>query len=70
LTPLHLAAQEGHLSVVEYLFNQNTDINSKDKNDYTPLHLAAQEGHLSVVEYLINKKADVNAKDKNVKFLH
>jgi len=29
MTPLHLAAQYGHLSVVEYLVNQKADINAK-----------------------------------------
>jgi len=28
MTPLHLAAQNGHLSVVEYLVNQKADINA------------------------------------------
>jgi len=28
-TPLHVAAQNGHLSVVEYLVNQKADINAK-----------------------------------------
>ena len=27
-TPLHFAAENGHLSVVEYLFNQKANINS------------------------------------------
>ena len=27
-TPLHYAAQNGHLSVVEYLVNQKADINA------------------------------------------
>jgi len=31
-TPLHLAAQNGHLSVVEYLYNQKADINEKDSH--------------------------------------
>jgi len=30
MTPLHFAAQYGHLSVVEYLFNQKAGINAKD----------------------------------------
>jgi len=29
-TPLHLASQNGHLSVVEYLVNQKSDTNTKD----------------------------------------
>jgi len=32
-TPLHLASQYGHLSVVEYLVNQKADINAKDNID-------------------------------------
>jgi len=30
MTPLHRAAQNGHLSVVEYLVNQKADINAKN----------------------------------------
>jgi len=29
-TPLHRAAANGHLSVVEYLVNQKADINAKE----------------------------------------
>jgi len=29
-TPLHYAARYGHLSVVEYLVNQKSDINAKN----------------------------------------
>ena len=64
-TPLHWAAQYGHLSVVEYLVYQKADINAQSSGypSGTPLHLAAHNGHLSVVEYLVNQKADINAKD-------
>jgi len=31
-TPLHLAANNGHLSVVEYLVQQKADINAKSKD--------------------------------------
>jgi len=70
-TPLHEAAANGHLCVVEYLVNQNADINAKNSKVvvffccYTPLHLAADNGFLSVVEYLVYKKAEINAKDND-----
>jgi len=70
LTPLLLAAANGHLSVVEYLINQKADINAKDDIGNTHLHYAAVNGHLSVVEYLINQKADINAKNKSVEFYY
>jgi len=32
MTPLHLAAANGHLIVVGYLFNQKADLNAKNHN--------------------------------------
>jgi len=64
LTPLHFAAENGHLSIVEYLVNQKADIDAKTSFNETPLHSAVRNGHLSVVEYLVNQKADINAKDE------
>ena len=64
-TPLHNAAQKGHLDVVEYLITQHKcDTMCKDNQGSTPLHNAAQEGHLDVVEYLITQhKCDTMCKD-------
>jgi len=70
MTPLHFAADKGHLDVVKYLVNQKTDINAQ-ANGYspgTPLHLASQNGHLDVVEYLVNRNADANAKTNDDDF--
>jgi len=39
-TPLHYAAEKGHLSVVEYLVNQKADLNDKD-NDTNIMYLIA-----------------------------
>jgi len=70
-TPFHLAARNGHLSVVEYLVNQRADVNARASlYNVTPLHLAAYNGHLNVLEYLINQKVDINAKDDNVEYLY
>ena len=40
MTPLHLAAENGYLSVVEHLVNQKADIKAKTKDGKTPLTLA------------------------------
>jgi len=32
MTPLHYAAKNGHLCVVEYLVNQKADINAKNSD--------------------------------------
>jgi len=67
-SPLHLAANKGHLSIVEYLVNQKADINAKNQDGNTPLHYAAANAHLSVVEYLVNQKVDINAKNDIVEY--
>ena len=39
-TPLHWAAQNGHLSVVAYLVNQKADLKAENKDGETPIGLA------------------------------
>jgi ankyrin repeat protein len=63
-TPLHLAAQHGHVQVVERLLKNEADPKIKAQFDKTPLHLAAQHGHVQVVELLLQKNADPDIKDK------
>ena len=57
MTPLHFAAQNGHLSVVEYLVNQKADLNAKNNKGYTPLSLANERRKMEVAEFLIGKGA-------------
>lgn len=64
-TPMHLAAREGHESIVDLLVNKGADVNVNNDNNYTPLHLAAIEGHESVVSLLVKKGADVNIQTKD-----
>jgi len=51
-TPLHLAVQEGHKSIVELLLDKGADANAKDNDGETPLHIAVSSGHKDVVELL------------------
>jgi ankyrin repeat protein len=59
LTPLHDAAQIGHLEMVKIILEYAIDKNPEDNDGVTPLHDAAQIGHLEIVkiimEYAINK---------------
>jgi ankyrin repeat protein len=58
-TLLHLASQNGHGKVVEFLIANKVDVNAKDKDRQTPLHLASIGGHGTVVELLIANKANI-----------
>ena len=62
-TPLHDAADRGHLDVVQYLHIKcNCNINTiNNHNGATPLHRAAAFGHLNIVQYLLGCGADAIA---------
>jgi ankyrin repeat protein len=63
LTPLHRAAQGGHLEICEFLVAKGAEVNAKSNSAETPLHLAAQNGHGKICELLIAKGAEVKAKE-------
>lgn len=64
-TPLLIAAQEGHESVVKLLLDTHkVDCNSPDEIGRTPLSYAAQGCHQGIVELLLNiSGVDVDPKD-------
>ncbi|KAF9379874.1 hypothetical protein CPB97_008706 [Podila verticillata] len=65
-TPLHMAAANGHLDVIEYLISiiSPEAVNIQNEQGNTALHWAATNGHAKAVECLITKgKADYKLKN-------
>ncbi|KAL3075605.1 hypothetical protein niasHT_034972 [Heterodera trifolii] len=64
-TPLHLAAQAGHDSLVRMLLNQGVQVDAATTTmNVIPLHLAAQQGHIAVVGMLLSRSTQQqHAKD-------
>jgi ankyrin repeat protein len=60
-TPLHFAAEAGHLDIVQYLLDHGADVNAREPSGFTPLHLASLAGHAAVVQTLLEKGANPNA---------
>ena len=62
--PLFVAAQEGHLNVVQYLLDQGVGVNrgvqccTVNNAGMTPLYVAALNCRLPVVQYLLEHGAD------------
>ena len=60
-TPLIVASDLGHLSVVEtLLIEHNNDPNVRNKKGWTAIFFASQNGHYKVAEILLQKGADPN----------
>ena len=57
-TPLHCAAQAGHLKVVELLVESGASTVAETSNGHIPLWFAASENKLKVVSFLIQKQHD------------
>ena len=77
ITPLHLAAKNGHLSVCKLIIENVFDKNPSGGkmvtkswmhpvwiDQWTPLHLAAYAGHFSVCELIINNVMEKNPGDQ------
>jgi len=66
-TVLHLATEEGKISLVQALLKhgRNVNIEERDSKGRTALYLASQLGNKEVAEILLKKGADVSAKESD-----
>ncbi|XP_045609766.2 serine/threonine-protein phosphatase 6 regulatory ankyrin repeat subunit B isoform X1 [Procambarus clarkii] len=63
MSPLHLAAQNGHYETCDRLLCAGMNKDARNKVEKTPLHLAAMEGHTEIVSLLVKSGANINACD-------
>ena len=66
-TPLHIACENRHYNVADFLIHKGTCINVCRREDKaTPLHIACDLGDLDMVKLLVtSQKCDVNVADAN-----
>jgi hypothetical protein len=63
-TALHLAAKNGHLSVVRTLLDGGAKLGDPDYKQRVALHQAAWSGHEGVVRLLLHKGSEVDPQDE------
>jgi len=61
--PLHIAAEESRLEVIDYLISQNVTIDKRDAGGRTALMYAASEGNRRSVVKLISAGANISISD-------
>jgi len=63
-TPLHRAAENSNVDVLQYLVAQGANVNVKNLPGETPLHVAAgRNSNVDVLRYLVAQGANVNVKN-------
>ena len=71
ITPLHIAADKGHIELVQWLLQwilaKNGDPNPRSANKDTPLHKACASGQLEAVKFIIAHIKDLNPKGRKDK---
>lgn len=55
----------GHVQMIEFLVDENANVNVTSKLGLTPAHFAASKSRDNAIEMLISKGADVNLKDND-----
>jgi len=61
-TPLHIAIQNGHIDIVDYLLAHGAHVEIKAVNDLTALSIAVQSKHHEIVELILKYHPDIEVK--------
>ncbi|XP_061176632.1 uncharacterized protein LOC133185448 isoform X2 [Saccostrea echinata] len=64
-TPLHFAAQNGHLDICQLLIQHGCRPDDQDHVKYTALHRASSQGHTQVIQLLIDQHCNIDIQDEN-----
>ncbi|KAG8444767.1 hypothetical protein GDO86_009803 [Hymenochirus boettgeri] len=64
-TPLHLAANKGHVNIVQILLKAGCDLDIQDDGNQTALHRAAVVGQSEVLALLIQEGCALDRQDKD-----
>lgn len=64
-TRLHYACYFNYKKIIDFLLNNNANINAQDKHLLTPLHYSLWMEYDELSDYLINRGADINLPDYN-----
>jgi len=67
MTPMHFAAERGHLKIIKYLQELGQPLNAQAYRGKTAIHFAAERGHLEVIEYLWEHGQPLDAQDDDEK---
>lgn len=68
-TPLHWAALNGHLKIVEKLLEAGADATIKNSSGRSPVTLAEQQSHLEVVQVLLKSYDPEEEEEENMNSL-
>ena len=63
-TPIHYAANKGHLEIVKFLASYTSNPITTNQDGRTPIYYAARNGYLEIVKFLALKTSNPNSKDK------
>ena len=62
-TPLHVAAEKGHLKICQLIISKIDHNHPRDSDGQIPLHLAADNGHFKVCKMFMRMLEDKNPAD-------